>query len=266
MTYREDDDGLGSFNLSQLGMKTGTFGGAHILKFERDYRFVTTAGELIESTREFVSLGLVKAIQKFVGKKLINTTVVGPHDDFPDVDAMNASAPQEEWGFAFGKPQGPYGKILVLKLLDDATMERYAFVTKSIGGSIAIGDLTDKIKIRRRLQGPNVTPVISCRSTLFRTSFNPNDRRPHFVPLRWIELKGDAALAKPVEPLQLVEGSTTAPIVPEAKPAEAVKVETATAPTMPTATSAPIAPEAKPLGAPVTEPALSEEIDDKIVF
>jgi hypothetical protein len=178
---------------------------------------------------------------------------------------MNEAAPREEWGFAFGKPQGPFSKLLVLKLLDAATMSRYAFITRSIGGSMAIGDLAAKIKIRRRLQGPNVTPVVSCRSTKYRTSFNPNDLRPHFEPLRWIELKGDAALAKPAEPLKL-EGSTAAPAVPETKPAEPLKAATAAAPTMPTTTSAPIAPEAKPLGAPVTEPALSEELDDKIVF
>jgi hypothetical protein len=156
--------------------------------------------------------------------------------------------------------------VLVLKLLDAVTMDRYAFITKSGGGGVAIGDLTDKIKIRRRLQGPNVTAVVSCRSTLWRTSFNPNDRRPHFVPLRWIELKGDAALAKPAEPLKLVEGSTTAPIIPEAKPAEAVKLEPVAAPTMPAAASAPIVPEAKPLGAPVADPTRQEELDDKIVF
>ena len=33
MSHEEEDDGLGSFDLAQLGMKTGAFGGARILKF-----------------------------------------------------------------------------------------------------------------------------------------------------------------------------------------------------------------------------------------
>ena len=56
-----------------------------------------------------------------------------------------------------GQPQGPYSRALILKLLSLETMDRYAFVTKSLGGQIAIGDLSDKVRIRRRLQGPYVT-------------------------------------------------------------------------------------------------------------
>ena len=50
MSVYEEDDGLGSFDLSQLGMKTGAFGGARIMKFVQG-NFITREGEPIESTR-----------------------------------------------------------------------------------------------------------------------------------------------------------------------------------------------------------------------
>ena len=34
-------------------------------------------------------------------------------------------------------------------------------MTNRVGGPIAIGDLSDKTKIMRRLNGPNVSPVVS---------------------------------------------------------------------------------------------------------
>jgi hypothetical protein len=238
-------DGLGSFDQSQMGGKASAFGGARILKFMQG-TYHTTLGEVVEPARELVSLGLAKIVQKFVGKQLLETIPIGPHDAFPDIDAMNEAAPRSEWGIGLnGLPQGPYNRALILKLLDLVTMDRYAFVTKSLGGQIAIGDLSDKTKIRRRLQGPCVTPVVSCRSTLFKTRYNPHDRRPHFEPLRWIELKGDAALAQPAKPLQLT-GDQAAPIAPK--------------------TEAPIAPATAPLGVTVPEPTMQQELDDKVVF
>ena len=86
---------------------------------------------------------------------------------------------------------------------------------------------------------------MSCRSTLFKTRYNPHDRRPHFEPLRWIELTGDATLAQSAKPLQLA-GDQAAPIAPN--------------------TEAPIAPAKAPLGVTVPEPTLQEELADKVVF
>ena len=60
---------------------------------------------------------------------------------------MNEAAPRSEWGIGLnGQPQGPYSRALILKLLSLETMDRYAFVTKSLGGQIAIGDLSDKVE------------------------------------------------------------------------------------------------------------------------
>jgi hypothetical protein len=186
----EEDDGLSSFSLEQLGKKVGAFGGARILKFNSGV-YATTAGEVISADREFFLLGLVKLVQKFVSKKLVDYFVVPPHDPIPDLKKMNAEAPQEEWGVDFnGKPQGPWTYVLVLKLRDVNTLDKYAFITKSNGGSIAFGDITEKIKWVRRLKGKNMTAVVVCEHGVrFKSTYNPQGvLRPSFRIVKHVRL------------------------------------------------------------------------------
>jgi hypothetical protein len=192
-TYIEEDDGLSSFSLKQLGKKVGTFGGARIMKFNSGV-YATTAGEVITANREFYLIGLLKVMHKFVGKKLITSFVVPPHDPLPDLDKMNAEAPQEEWGVNpfNGKPQGPWSYILVLKLRDFDTLDQYVFITNSTGGGIAVGDLTDKIKWVRGLKGKNITAVIICEHGVrFKSGYNPQGvLRPSFRIVKYARLIG----------------------------------------------------------------------------
>lgn len=198
MSETPESDGLDSFSVEQLGQKTGAFGGARLLKYVTDH-FVTREGEIIEPIREMIVLGLKKIVQKFVSQKLVDTIVVPDGESMPNVDAMNEEAPREEWGTDLnGNPVGPFMRVLVLKMLDANSMERFAFVTSSVGGSIAIGDLSDKVKVMRRLNGPNVAPVVSCCVTNFKTRYAMR-KRPDFRVLRWIALGGDGSggLPKP---------------------------------------------------------------------
>jgi hypothetical protein len=157
--------------------------------------YATTAGEIITANREFYLIGLIKMMQKFVGKKLITSFVVPPHDPLPDLDKMNAEAPQEEWGVSpfNGKPQGPWSYILALKLRDFDTLDRYVFITNSTGGGIAVGDLTDKIKWVRGLKGQNTTAVVICEPGVrFKSGYNPQGvLRPSFRIVKYARLIGE---------------------------------------------------------------------------
>jgi hypothetical protein len=266
-----EDDGLSSFNLEHLGRRSPAFGSARVTTFNNSV-YATREGEVIGPEREQILLGLAKIIQKFVGKKLIQTIVVPPKQPFPDIDAMNENAPKEEWGVDLnGKPAGPYQRVLVLKLLDAKTMDRYAFVTKSIGGGIAVGDLTDKVKIMRRLRGPNVTAVISCQSTTMRTSYNPRTPRPDFKVVRWIALAASPEPVAPPAPVKTL-GPATATAAPETASAASEVAAVPEAP--PTASETTAAPEAAPvtaidtveIGTVVLPPTLKEELKDEVPF
>jgi hypothetical protein len=240
--YEEEDDGLATFSLEQLGQKISAFGGARLLKFVSG-NYVTREGETIDSKREFILLGLVKVVQKFVNKKLIDTIIVPTRENFPNIDKMNEAAPREEWGTDLnGKPVGPYVSVLVLKLLDALTMDRYVFVTSSTGGKIAFGDISDKIKLIRRIKGANVTAAIVCEMVRMRSQYNPHGvPRPHFRIVRYVRLGGETAL--PPAQTKILPPSTSAPPTTPASAAPSIL-------DLPT----------------VPEPTLKEEMADELPF
>jgi hypothetical protein len=205
------EDGFDNFNLEQIGLQAGAFGGARLLKFVTD-KYVTREGDVIGPERRFICLGLVKVVQKFVQGRLVDTIVVPSNEKMPDVAKMNEEAPREEWGpdpFNPGNMVGPYSGVLVLKFIEEPALNRYAFVTKSIGGSIAVGDLSDKIKIIRRLYGPDMTAIVSPQTTLFRTKFGVR-KRPNFEvkDRRKLDDGSGEPLPPPDKPLTL--GTTVA--------------------------------------------------------
>jgi hypothetical protein len=292
----QEDDGLSSFSLDQLGQRKSAFGGAKMVKFNNGV-YATREGETIGPEREQILLGLVKVIQKFVGKKLVETIIVPPREDFPDIDAMNEGAPREEWGVNLnGDAAGPYVRVLVLKLLDAKTMDCYAFVTQTTGGSIAVGDITGKVKIMRRIRGPNVTAVVSCQSATMKSNYNPRGvRRPEFKVLRWIALAASPETVTAPAPTQAIAppaaAAPAAPVAPAAAATPAAAAAAAaTAPTAVTPAAAPAAappvaaaPEAPPItpepaavptvtvdtaniGTVVLPPTLKEELQDEVPF
>jgi hypothetical protein len=254
MSNDHEDDGLSSFDLEQIGMRSGAFGGAKLVKYVTDH-FATREGEVIGPEHELVALGLKKLVQKFVGKQLVDTIIVPDGERVPDIEAMNQAAPREEWGVGLdGKPQGPYVLVLVLKLLNPLNMDRFAFVTNSKGGCIAIGDLTDKTKIMRRFRGPDIAPVITLGTTPFRIArLNITRKRPDFKVLRWIKLgDGGGNLPAPDAPKPLA-GPESAKPAAAPKPVEQAPSAKAFAP-------ATLTPASVALGPAVSEPSLAEEM------
>jgi hypothetical protein len=281
-----ESDGLDSFSLDQIGMKLSAFGGARMLKLTTADVFATREGEVISSNRELVALGLKKFINKFVGKTLVDTIIVPNNEKVPDIEKMNEAAPREEWSpdpYNDGKMKGPYVLVLVLKLIDLVTLDRFAFVTQSKGGAIAIGDLTDKTKIMRRLRGRDVAPVVTCHTIAFPIKKrNIIKRRPDFRVARWIRFGGDGNIALPTEPPRPVlvgpaevkpPPAATATVAATAAATAAKPVELPQRPaqnfTPPTTspvrmTLAPI-PGIEQLGPQVAEPTLPEEMDGDAV-
>jgi hypothetical protein len=204
------EDGFDDFNLEQIGQRPGAFGGARLLKFVTD-KYATREGDVISPERRFICLGLTKVVQKFIQQKLVDTKIVPPNENMPDIERMNEEAPKEEWGTDLnGNPAGPYSRVLVLKFIEEPALTRFAFVTQSIGGSIAVGDLCDKIKIMRRLHGPEVTAIVSPQTTLFKTRFGVR-KRPNFEVVAWRKLGGEGGGKLPAAPQPLTLGTTVAP-------------------------------------------------------
>jgi len=268
-----ESDGLDNFSPEQIGRKPGAFGGARLLKFV-DGHFVTREGEEIGPDKELVVLGLNKVVQKFVGRKLLDTIIVPDGENVPNLKEMNDAAPREEWGVDLNNnPVGPYTLVLVLKLINGLTLDRFAFITNSVGGSIAIGDLSDKTRIMRRFRGPNVSPVVSLNVTTFRTNFGPK-KRPDFRIVRWIRLSPDVLpgperpTAAPTPAIGRPEPATPT-IASVDQPAAAPAAATAAVPTAAAQSGSALAAgvrEGVTLGTPVDSPTLKEEMADDLPF
>jgi hypothetical protein len=153
---------------------------------------------------ELIAVDIVRVVQKWWDKRPVETQVMGPAEDFPDLDARNASTPQKEWiDGPDGKKVGPWQKQLLVYLVDPTTMDIYTYATGSIGGFIATRELREKTGLRRRMYGDGVYPVVKLTDVAMKTRFGVR-QRPHFKVLRFTEApggqNGGALLARPATP------------------------------------------------------------------
>jgi hypothetical protein len=232
-----DDSGFDDFVGSDTG---GTFGGARLLKFVSD-RFATREGETIDQIRQLAAVAVEKRLQKFVGKKLIETIIIPSGKHGPDLEELNEKAPREEWGTDLnGQPRGPWSRLLLLKLIELSQLNRFAFITSTIGGGIAIGDLADKVKVVRQFRGPGVIPIVSLGVTTFRNRHGGVTNRPDFKIHKWIRLAGaEAVTAAPAPQLPANSNQSateTARVVNESPmttaPLSTTAIETVTVPSL----------------------------------
>jgi hypothetical protein len=259
----EYDDSFEGYSEAEV---RGTFGGAKLTKFVNDV-YTTREGEIISADRGLIAVGIEKRVQKFIGRKLISSLVVPPGERWPDVEQMNNDAPREEWGVDLnGNPAGPYVRVTLLKLVDLASLNRYVFITQSIGGNIAIGALADKVKIMRQFRGPGVVPEIRLDKTRFVTRFGVRNR-PDFVVSKWIRFGGgDGGQPLPTpKPTPELPAAAVAPVANDnIQPTPAVAVNDVALSPGPTVTA--VATPVQVAIETVTVPSLSEELRDQLPF
>jgi hypothetical protein len=117
-----------------------------------------------------------------------------------------------------GKPENPWKWTHYLHLLDATTGEVVTFWTNTIGGNIAIGQLSDQVKFMRRARRDAV-PVVALESKDMPTQFGGTKPRPHFKILGWKTRNGaetQPLLAGPA--LKDVEKPTTEEVLDDALP------------------------------------------------
>jgi hypothetical protein len=171
-----------------------------LVKFTNNSTWVTRDEEEISPDRELVPVDMPRITQKWEGGKPVETRVLQPGEKFPDVDALNAAIPREEWEKGpDGQERGPHQNQFLVYLLDLKTMDRFTFATGTVGGSIAISELKDRLVWMRKLRGANVFPVVTLSDVFMNTKFGGR-QRPHFAIVRWVRLGGEGASEAPALP------------------------------------------------------------------
>jgi hypothetical protein len=176
------------------------------LKFTNDAEWEGD-DEAIEADREFLVAEILKTVQKWIGGRPIETRVLAADEKFPDIDALNDEAPDEEWVEKFGRKVGPWERAYIVYLLDPETMQVYTFPTSSDGGGRAVRELRQAASLARRLKGPGIYPRVRLTDVHMNTQFGGR-QRPHFEIVGY-ETLGSPALA-PAEPKQIVSAKPEA--------------------------------------------------------
>jgi hypothetical protein len=181
----------------------------NLIKFTNEAQWVLRDGNELSANLELIVVDVARIVQKWWDQQPVETIILEPHQKFPDIEEMNEKVPRKEWiEGPDGKPRGPWQAQHVVYLLDPNPMDKYTFPTGTTGGRIAVGDLRDKIILRRRLQGPNVYPVVRLSDTFFPTRYGGR-QRPSFKIERWVRLGGEGgevqALSPPTPPITTKE-------------------------------------------------------------
>lgn len=187
-----------------------------LTKFSNSAAWLTRDEEELSEDRLFIATSIARAVQKWKNGKPVETIVLEPGQDFPDVEAMNAEIPQTEWEQGpDGKPRGPWQAQHFLYLLDPETMEQFTFPTGTVGGAIAIRDLRDKLVWMRRNRGDNIYAVITLSNTFMKTRFGGR-QRPDFKIVQWTRLGGEQIDAQALPPPTTLSPAAT--LVPVQEP------------------------------------------------
>jgi hypothetical protein len=120
---------------------------------------------------------------------------LAPDEPRRDLDQVNADCPQSEWREGpDGKLHGPWVYQQVIEFIDPTTLELYSWPTATIGGSIAIRELVERVALTRRLRGSDVCPLIELARKHMNTRFGGRER-PHLEIKDWVRL-GDRGIEK----------------------------------------------------------------------
>lgn len=141
----------------------------------------------------------LRCVQKWsLEKKPVETEILRPNEPFPDIEARNNALPKSEWveGPVKGQLVGPWQTSFVLYLINPASMEEITYPTATVGGSIAIGELIDKLLWMRRSKNNNrIYPIVHLSSKSMKTGYGERPR-PFFIIMGWTTMGADTPAEK----------------------------------------------------------------------
>ncbi len=178
------------------------------LQFTNDFQWVA-GDEVIEADREFIVIKQVKAEQKWIDDRPVETVFLGSSEKWRDLDKLNDAEPRELWREKFGKQVGPWEHCRVVYLVDPQTWQIYTFPTSSWGGDQCVRDLRDATDLARRVRGQDLYPRVSLGDTFMKTSYGGR-QRPVFTIKGYESLNGGQA-AVTAEAPKLIEQANRRP-------------------------------------------------------
>jgi hypothetical protein len=144
---------------------------------------------------EMLVIGTTRGLQCWGREQDLLDEIPETSDEpLPDLDALNAQIPEDEWGPGLdGKPRPPWTFNWIVYLLDPATASTYTFINRTWGAQQAVEQLEDRIKWMRTLRGNAVAPIVQLdrRPMKIKRLGGAVKMRPEFTVVDWRDLSGD---------------------------------------------------------------------------
>lgn len=144
---------------------------------------------VVEKTEELpkdsllVAINVVTAWVEWRNGKPVAYRVTEPGQLHPDREDLG-DRDEATWELGLdGQPADPWHDTRYLHLIDPLTGRDYTFITDTVGGRLAIGDLKRQIGNVRHAR-PGAVPLVKPGSTTMRTNYGPRPR-PDFIVVEW---------------------------------------------------------------------------------
>jgi hypothetical protein len=125
---------------------------------------------------------------------------LGPKEPWPDVDALNAAVPKEDWHEGpDGHMHGPYQRQYIVHLLHLDKMKRYWWPTSTVGGGMCVRELVEATNWKRTFFGPSTFAIVKLSDTYMKTRFGGR-QRPYLEIVRFITIGSDGKALPAPEP------------------------------------------------------------------
>lgn len=171
---------------------------------------------------QLLALATATALQHWQGGLPVETILKVAGQQFPDMNKLNEAIPQKKWEKGIDdQPRPPWVKVEIVYLLDPKTASLFTHINSTVGTSIAVRHLRDKVKMMRMLRDNKVVPVVELDSKPMPTK-RGQKIRPHFEIIDWRDFDGLSAGTAKVPALehmgQPVKPPTTAELLDDELP------------------------------------------------
>ena len=179
-----------------------------MVKFTIDGKYKADKADTLPDYTTLVAMGVTTAWVKWQDGKPVEHRITQPGEVHPDRhDLPDQDEAMWEHGLK-GEPADPWRDTRYLRLIDPRTGQDFTFVTDTVGGRKAVGELKSQIN-NIRFAYPGAVPLVQLCSTMMKTAFGLKPR-PEFKVIGWRN-NGNA-------PVQLMRGPPRKP--PEQKLSE----------------------------------------------
>jgi hypothetical protein len=134
----------------------------------------------------YLAVQFVHLYQKWQNGRVVEE--IGAHP-LPDLDDLNAATDKNTWEEGMNGPRPPWQNGFFVTLVERASMDVITFVSGTVGGAQAYGDLKRAVEIKHRVDGPSWIPVVSLAVRTMPTRFGPRPA-PRLAIVDWVQPSG----------------------------------------------------------------------------